>query len=83
VRIIGESERFPGTGILLHTRIPRGLRQRITEVLVSMPDREDGKAVLQRMDYSGYQASTAEAYERFRVLLPEARRHLEPAQSSP
>jgi phosphonate transport system substrate-binding protein len=83
VRILAESERFPGVGVLVHERVAAELRERIAEVLTTMADREDGSNVLRQMDYPGYRSTHPQEYEQFRALLPETRRHLRTVRDTP
>jgi phosphonate transport system substrate-binding protein len=83
VRILEESDRFPGVGVLAHRRLTERLRDEIAEVLITMGDRVDGSDVLRQMDYAGYQSASVQTYEQFRPILPETRRHLEPTRTRP
>jgi phosphonate transport system substrate-binding protein len=83
VRILAESDRFPGVGVLAHRRLPAPLREDIAEVLITMGNRVDGGDVLRQMDYAGYRSASAQTYEQFRTLLPETHRHLETPPDTP
>lgn len=83
IRVLEESDRFPGVGILVHRRVPAALQERIAEILISMNDTKEGRDVIRRMDYGGYRAVSAQAYEALRTMLPEIRGHLESRHDSP
>jgi phosphonate transport system substrate-binding protein len=83
VRILDESDRFPGVGVLAHRRLTERLRDEIAAVLITMGDEVDGRDVLRQMDYAGYRSVSAQTYEQFRPILPETRRHLETPPDTP
>ena len=83
VRILEESDRFPGVGVLAHRRLTERLRDEIAEVLITMGNRMDGSDVLRQMDYAGYRSVSAQTYEPFRAILPETRRYLETPPDTP
>ncbi|WP_018231267.1 phosphate/phosphite/phosphonate ABC transporter substrate-binding protein [Thioalkalivibrio thiocyanodenitrificans] len=83
VRILEESDRFPGIGVLAHRRLTERLRDDIADVLITMADQADGSDVLRQMDYAGYRSTSAQTYEPFRPILTETRRHLEAPPDTP
>jgi len=83
VRILAQTRRFPGVGILAHKRMPQELRDRLKETLIGMSDREDGSEVLNQMTYPGYKATAAEDFELFRAVLPQVREHLNTHRQGP
>ncbi|HSP01223.1 MAG TPA: phosphate/phosphite/phosphonate ABC transporter substrate-binding protein [Thioalkalivibrio sp.] len=83
VRILAQTRRFPGVGILAHKRMPQDLRDRLKETLIDMSDREDGSEVLNQMTYPGYKATVPDDFELFRAVLPQVREHLNTDRQGP
>jgi phosphonate transport system substrate-binding protein len=83
VRILAQTPRFPGVGILAHERLPQDLRDRLRETLIGMSDQEDGSEVLNQMIYPGYKAAVPEDFEIFRAVLPQVREHLNTDRQGP
>lgn len=71
VRVLAETERIPGLGVLAHHRLPEDFRASLRETLIAMADHDEGRAVLERMVYAGYKAADPSDYERLRVFLPQ------------
>lgn len=70
IRVIAQSDSFPGLGILAHERVPVALRQQIQTVFLQMDQHPEGQRVLEEILYSGYIEVMPENYDGLRRLTP-------------
>lgn len=71
VRVLAETERIPGLGVLVHRRLSEEFRDSLRKTLLAMTETEDGRAVLERMVYAGYRSAYPAEYEPLRAFLPQ------------
>lgn len=70
IRIIAQSDSFPGLGILAHKRLAPQLREQIQITFLQMDQLPEGQRVLEQILYSGYIKVAPDKYDGLRPLTP-------------
>jgi phosphonate transport system substrate-binding protein len=69
LRIIAESNKFPGIGILTSKRLSPELEEKISEALLSLNKTPAGKKILKSISHPGYRIATPDEYMDFKKMM--------------
>lgn len=72
LKIIGQSESFPGVGILVARDLPELLKQDIKNAILGMKELPNGKKILEKISQPGYGAVQLSEFEALRPFVQAA-----------
>lgn len=71
IRILDKSPTIPGMAILAASNLDSKLRQQFRRLLLGMDKDEEGKKILEKINYPGYRKASKQDFEQIRRLLKQ------------